>query len=224
MRILLVEDEVDIAVLLQRLLTRENFIADIAETLTIATQAVQLTNYELVILDRRLPDGEGLDLVRFAQKEGIKSRFLILSALCDLHDKVEGLNLGADDYIVKPFEPDELVARARAVLRRPLPEDTQIWTCGKIVFDRKLRTVKINEKDCIFPRRELSIIEILIKAGRRVVIRESIEEAVYGYDDEIQSNTMESHISRLRKVFKQERAGVEIKAVRGVGYILKELD
>ncbi|WP_417624851.1 response regulator transcription factor [Paremcibacter congregatus] len=222
MRLLVVEDQEEIARLVQRLLQRENYIVDIAPTLSYAREALRSTDYPLVLLDRMLPDGEGTDLVAFARRHDIKSRFLILSALGDISRRVEGLDLGADDYIVKPFEPEELLARLRAALRRPVPDQNRVWRCGKVAFELPSRQVRINGGPVSFPRRELVILETLIKAAGRVVTRDHLEDSVYGYEDEIQSNTMESHISRLRKQLTQQGAGVMIHAVRGVGYMMKE--
>ena len=216
MRFLLVEDEHEISKRVQRLLHRENYVVDIASDLALAEEAVLSCDYSLIILDRRLPDGDGADLIPFAYRHGKKSRCLIVSALSELGD------LGADDYIVKPFEPEELVARIRALLRRPLPEEIAKWECGGIEFEPKSRRIAIHGKDVAFSRRELSVLEILLQSAGKVVSRDAIDAAVYGYDDVVQSNSLESHISRIRKVLAQENARAAIHAIRGVGYMIKE--
>ena len=222
MRFLLVEDEHEISKRVQRLLHRENYVVDIASDLALAEEAVLSCDYSLIILDRRLPDGDGADLIPFAHRHGKKSRFLIVSALSELGELVKGLDLGADDYIVKPFEPEELVARIRALLRRPLPEEIAKWECGGIEFEPKSRRIAIHGKDVAFSRRELSVLEILLQSAGKVVSRDAIDAAVYGYDDVVQSNSLESHISRIRKVLAQENARAAIHAIRGVGYMIKE--
>ena len=222
MRFLLVEDEPEIAELVARLLRREGYVVDIAPSLAFGKEAVLGTEYPLVILDRRLPDGDGTELVRFARNRALTTRFLILSALGDVGDLVEGLDIGADDYVVKPFEPEELLARIRAALRRPMPEVSKTWRCGRLAFDQHSRNVTIGDDDVAFSNRELSILETLIQSAGRVVTRDSILTTVYGYDDDIQSNTLESHLSRLRKQLASHEAGVTIHAIRGVGYMMKE--
>lgn len=222
MRFLLVEDEVEIADYLQRFLHKEKYTVDLAEDLETAKEALLGNEYPIVILDRILPDGDGVSLVDFARKKGLNTRFLVLSALGDLEKRIEGLEIGADDYIVKPFEPEELLARIRAALRRPLPELKKIWKCGDLSFDQQSRVVLIKETPILLPRRELSILEVLIKSVGRVVTRDILESEIYGYDDEIQSNTIESHMSRLRKHLSKHNPGVKIHAVRGVGYMMKE--
>ncbi len=222
LKILLVEDQEEIATLLQGLLQRENYVVDIAPDLAYAKEAVELSEYSVVLLDRMLPDGEGMDLISFVKHKHINCRFLILSALGDIESRVKGLDIGADDYIVKPFEPEELLARIRAAIRRPMPEELKTWTFGCVEMEQHSKNVKIGEKFVAFPRRELIILEALIKSAGRVVTRPVLEEALYGYDDEIMSNSLESHISRLRKKMDGLGAGVVIHAVRGVGYLMKE--
>lgn len=222
MRFLLVEDEHEIAVLVQGMLHRAKYVVDLAPNLAQSKEALRSYDYPLVIVDRRLPDGDGIALIEFARVHRISTRFLVLSALADLNHRVEGLDIGADDYITKPFEPEELLARINAAVRRPLPEWGTTYSCGAIRFDQRSRAVSIDDKAVTFSRRELSIMEVLLRAAGRVVTRDAIEAAVYGYDDEVQSTTMESHISRIRKSLSQAGAGVEIHAIRGVGYLIKE--
>lgn len=224
MKILLVEDDPDLAVTTQRLLGRQKYVVDIAETLQIAKAAVLDNNYEIVLLDRRLPDGDGTDLIKFARDKHIETRFLVLSALGDLGQRIEGLDLGADDYMVKPFEPDELLARIRAAERRPLPETARILELGQLRLNQDTRNFRISGDTVVLPRREMIILETLMTGAGRVVTRESLESAMYGYDDEFRSNTLESHVSKLRKNLATNEAGVAIHAVRGVGYMLKEVE
>lgn len=224
MRILIVEDEARIAATVKTLLQKEKYVVDVAPTLNYAKEAIQLTHYDVILLDRMLPDGSGTDLVELANSKKINSRFIILSALGDLADKVDGLDLGADDYLVKPFEPDELLARIRAAIRRPLPEKNKLYCCANVSFSIETRTVYIDEKMLMLSSKELSIFEALIKSANRVVTHEILEQYVYNFDDEIQSNTVASHISRMRKIFENEGANVEFHASRGIGYMLRGLN
>lgn len=222
MKILLVEDDPDLATTTQRLLCRQNYVVDMAETLQIAKAAVLDNKYSVILLDRRLPDGEGTDLIRYVRNKGIETRFLVLSAMGDLDSRVEGLDLGADDYMVKPFEPDELLARIRAAERRPLPETCRVVELGNLRLNCDTRNFRIAGETIVLPRREMIILERLMTGAGRVITRETLESDMYGYNDEVQSNTLESHISRLRKNLATYEAGVSIHTVRGVGYMLME--
>jgi len=221
MRILYVEDELELAEITRRLLERHKHVVDIADTLAISRVMLLDNDYELVLLDRRLPDGDGIELIRYALRKKIETRFLILSALGDLYERVEGLDIGADDYIVKPFEPEELLARIRAASRRPLPETGKYLELGNLRFNCGTRNFRVDGETQTLPRRELVVLETLLSRAGRVVSRESLESAMYGYDDEVQSNTIESHVSRLRKHLTKLGSGVSIHTIRGVGYMLQ---
>lgn len=222
MRILLVEDEYELARVTKKLLERQKYVVDVADSLAIAKAAILDNDYDIVLLDRRLPDGEGTELIHYANSRHRDNRFLILSALGDLDDRVEGLDLGADDYMVKPFEPEELFARIRAGLRRPLPDAAKVIELGNLRLNCKSRNFRVKGDTVVLPRREMIILETLLTGAGRVITRETLENAMYGYDDEIASNTLESHISRLRKNLVGLDAGVVIHTIRGVGYMLKE--
>lgn len=222
MKILLVEDEPDLASATQRLLRRHNYIVDVAEDLGVARSALLSSQYEIVLLDRRLPDGDGVDLIHFAQDHKLSCKFLVLSALGELQERVEGLDLGADDYMVKPFEPEELLARIRAAERRPVPEVGRVLRLGALRLDCDTRNFFADGDAFILPRREMVILEQLMQGANRVVGRDVLEKAMYGYDEQFESNTLESHMSRLRKAIASRGCGVRIHTVRGVGYMLRE--
>lgn len=223
MKVLLVEDDPHLAATTSRLLGKQNYVVDHVESVRIAKAAILDNEYGIVLLDRRLPDGDGTEVIRFARSQRLRTRFLILSALGDLDHRIEGLDLGADDYMVKPFEPDELLARIRAAERRPLPETSRILTLGNLRLNCDTRNFRVSGKTVVLPRREMIILESLMNGADRVVTRDALESAMYGYDQEIQSNTLESHVSRLRKNLASNNSGVEIHTVRGVGYMLKEI-
>lgn len=224
MRILLVEDEYELAQVTRKLLEKQKYVVDVADSLTIAKAAILDNDYDMVLLDRRLPDGEGTELIKYAREKHRDTRFLILSALGDLDERIEGLDLGADDYMVKPFEPEELYARIRAGFRRPLPESVKVQELGNLRLNCVSRNFRVKNETIVLPRREMIILETLLNGMRRVVTRDTLENAMYGYDDEIASNTLESHISRLRKNLGNLDAGVVIHTIRGVGYMLKEAE
>lgn len=222
MRVLLVEDEVRLADTLSSVLRKERFIVDHAGCLEAAQEAAAIADFDLVLLDRTLPDGEGLSLVPTLRTQSPGVHIIVLSARGAVEDRVAGLDEGADDYLVKPFSIDEMLARIRAVRRRPTQLQGQQIRAGSVTFDLTNEEVEVHGKRVDLPRRELRVLAALMKRRGRTVLRESLEQAVFAFDDEIQSNTLDSHISRLRRRLRSSDAGIEIHAIRGVGYLLRE--
>ena len=223
MRILLVEDEPHLSGTLRAVLERERFIVDCADRLATAREAVRLNNFDLVLLDRTLPDGEGLSLIPLMRAGLPGLPVIVLSARDEVFDRVVGLDEGADDYLTKPFSVDEMLARIRAIRRRPADLVNEEIRAGSLVFDLSNEEVMVRGGRVDLSRRELRVLAALIKRRGRTVLRESLEQAVFGFDDTIQSNTLDSHISRLRQKLNKAGAGIEIHAIRGVGYLLREL-
>lgn len=221
MRILLVEDEIEFATTLRGALEREQFVVDHVERLDMAREAVLSFSYDLVLLDRTLPDGDGLSLIADLRIDHPGLPIIVLSARGDVHDRVAGLDQGADDYLIKPFALDEMFARIRAVRRRPTELGTEENRVGALVFDMTNEAATVAGIQLVLPRREVRVLAALVKRRARTVLRESLEQAVYGFDDEVQSDTLDSHISRLRRKLTEAGAGVEIHAIRGVGYLLR---
>ena len=219
MRILLVEDEAELANMIVGALSRNGMVVDHADNLALAEEALRSNVHEAVILDRGLPDGDGLTLLDQIKSQQTRIPVIVLSALGSLDQRIEGLDTGADDYLAKPFAIDELLARLRALVRRPSVVQNDKIKIGRLVFDRESRAVEIEGENQILPRREFLALEALIQRSGRVVTRETLEQAVYGFDDEIASNTLDAHISRLRR--KLAPALVEIHAMRGIGYLLR---
>jgi DNA-binding response OmpR family regulator len=221
MRLLLVEDDEDLATALEKILVNNDYVVDRADSLKLATVALRDNEYDVIVLDRMLPDGDGLELIAYSKKKGLPNRFIVLSALNDLGRKIEGLDLGADDYIAKPFEPAELLVRLRVALRHPVAKHDESIACGLLTYHCGSRDFDVQGEPLMLPRRELVLLEKLIKRFNRVVSREALEDAMYGFDDEILSNSLESHISKLRKNLAKYDTGVMIHTVRGIGYIMK---
>jgi two-component system OmpR family response regulator len=224
LRILLVEDEPELAAATAARLINEGFIVDHFGCLGDAIEAVMSTQYRAVLLDRRLPDGDGLALLPVLRTRGLPPPVIVLTALDDIPDRVAGLDAGAEDYLIKPFAFDELLARLRVLFRRdgtgaatPVPR----VILGRLAYDLATREPSVAGTSLSLPRRELAILDVLIRRAGRVVLREHLESQVYGFDDDIRSNALEAHISRLRKRLADADAGVILHGIRGVGYMLR---
>ncbi len=223
MRILLVEDEPELASALKTALRRHDMVVDHAASLLEAGDFAASESYDAILLDRQLPDGDGLTLVPKIRARGNATPVLVLTARSDTSDKVDGLDMGADDYLAKPFAFEELLARLRALLRRPANVQTQVIRAGDLAFDLGHREVLVRGEPLTLPRRELLVLEALLRRTGRMVQRSSLMEAVFGLDDEIQSNALDTHVSRLRRKLAEADSKVEINGVRGVGYLLREI-
>ena len=223
MRILLVEDEAEMATALSSALRRYDMVVDHAPTLAEAEEAISADVHVAVLLDRQLPDGDGLALIPKLRARADGVPIIVLTARGELADRIAGLDSGADDYLAKPFAVEELLARLRAVLRRPAGLSPDVIRAGRLVFDLSHREASIDRGSFERPRRELLVLEALIRRMGRTVLRSALEEAVYTCDDEIQSNALDTHVSRLRRKLADADAGIEIHGIRGVGYLLKKL-
>ncbi|KKC38143.1 transcriptional regulator [Devosia epidermidihirudinis] len=219
MRILLVEDEMDMATALTAALSRHDIVVDHARTLEIAEEACRSGVHDAVLLDRKLPDGDGLSLIPVFRREQAGLPIIVLSALGSPENRVAGLDHGADDYLAKPFSTEELLARLRAVMRRPAQMGASMVSVGLLRFNLTAREAEVDGKPLELTRRELLALEVLVRRSGRTVTRSALEEAVYGFDDEIASNSLDAHISRLRR--KLTGAQVEIHGIRGLGYLLR---
>lgn len=223
MRLLLVEDDSTLGLLVRRRLSEEAMLVDWVRRIDDAASAAQAVAYDLVLLDRGLPDGDGLTLIPMLRRSSGSPRILVLTASGATRDRVEGLDAGADDYLPKPFDPDELAARCRALARRDRPGGEATLRVANLSLDLSTRGVTIDGAGLPLPRRELLVLECLMRSRSRVVPRERLFEQVYGIDDEIESNSLEAHVSRLRKTLRGAGARVELRVVRGVGYFIAPL-
>jgi DNA-binding response OmpR family regulator len=222
MRLLIVEDEARIAELVRSGLSRAGFTVDIAATAGDATAALEVGSYDAAILDLGLPDGDGIDVLGQARRAGLTIPFLLLTARDTVDDRVLGLNAGADDYLVKPFAMDELIARTKALLRRPGLALGIMLEVGNIEFDSMGREARVGGKPLPLPRRELDVLEHLVRRAGRVVPKTVLEDKLYGVDDELESNAIPVHVSHLRRKLIAAGATPEIHTIRGVGYMLEE--
>ena len=222
MRVLLVDDEPEMASALGAALRRYDMVVDHVATLADAREAVISGPYGAILLDRHLPDGEGLALIPVLRARGLTMPVIVLTARGDLADRIAGLDRGADDYLAKPFAVEELLARLRAVRRRSTEISADILRVGRLTFDFSHREANIDGEPLELPRRELLVLEALLRRLGRTVQRSALEEAVYSMDDEIQSNALDTHVSRLRRKLAEADVGIAIHAIRGIGYLLKQ--
>jgi len=222
MRLLIVEDEPRLGQVLRETLSNAGFSVDLCCTLRDAAEAIANFPYDTVILDLRLPDGDGATLLEAARSRGISAPVLILTAKDAIEDRVAGLNAGADDYLTKPFAVAELVARIRALLRRPGGALGVVLTAGNVELDTIGRDVRVQGQAVAVPRQEIAILEQLLRRQGRVVPRAVLEEKLYGMEEEPESNAIPVHIHRIRKRLSDAGASAEIHTVRGVGYVLTD--
>jgi DNA-binding response OmpR family regulator len=221
MRSLVIEDEPQIGAYLGRLLGQFNGIVDIVGSLSDAQQALGNFKYDLAIVDRMLPDGDALDVVAALSQLPERPAIIMLTAKDAKEDVIDGLNSGADDYLGKPFEPQEFIARVRAVLRRPRLLVPSVLAFGNVELNVGTNEATVADKKVLLRRREALILEALLMRRDRVIARDALIEAIYGFDDEIESNTLEAQVSRLRKKLAELGGDVEIRSMRGIGYILR---
>jgi DNA-binding response OmpR family regulator len=222
MRLLLIEDELRIVELLTKALSRTSFVVDAVRTCAEGRAALSTSPYDAAILDLGLPDGDGIALLSATRASGNRVPIIVLTARDAVEDRVLGLDSGADDYLVKPFAISELVARIKALLRRPGGALGTILQAGNVSFDTIGREVAVDGAYIVLPRRETATLEQLMRRLGRVVPKAVLEEKLYGMDDAIESNAIPVHVHHLRRKLQDAGATVEIHTIRGVGYLLDE--
>ncbi len=219
MRLLLVEDHDELATWVAKSLRHSGFVIDVIERGDHAATALLTQSYDLVILDLSLPGLDGLEILRRIRGNEKTARLpvIILTARGTSDDRVKGLNLGADDYLPKPFELAELEARIRALLRRSsnVVPTVQI---GRLEFDTGSRLVTVDGQPLALTQRELAVLEALISRQGKPIARELLFEKIFGLDDDVRPEAIELYVHRLRK--KLEGSGVAISTLRGLGYML----
>lgn len=222
MRLLLVEDNARLSDLVATGLSKEGLAVDAVATVAEALSALATTHFAAVILDLGLPDGDGMVLVQHLRARGSATPILILTARQSVGDRVKGLHQGADDYLGKPFAFEELVARIRALLRRPTAYLGTALNLGRLAFDTEGREIVINGVHHTIAPREAAVLEALLRRSNHVVPKKVLEDQLYGLDADGSANAVEVYVHRLRKQLADAGAGVAIHTVRGVGYLIKE--
>jgi DNA-binding response OmpR family regulator len=219
-RALVLEDDARLRSLVVRTLTRAGLACDEAAKIEEAEELIDLHAYDLLVLDRRLPDGEGLDVCRRARKRGFTQSILMLTAIDDAESTVEGLSEGADDYLGKPFDLEVLAARARALLRRNDRRPTAELSSGDLRLDPGKRAAWKASELLVLTAREFAILETLLRRPGAVITREEILEQAWGEREEPMSNTVDVLIARLRRKIDTPKKASRIETVRGMGYRL----
>jgi len=221
-RILVIEDELRIGEILKSGLQRTGFAVDVVQSCGDAREALSLTAYDATILDLGLPDGDGLALLSELRASHIGLPILILTARDAVEERISGLDTGADDYLIKPFAIAEVIARVKALLRRPGGALGVALHAGNIELDTIGRDVRVGCTPLQLPRRECAILEHLMRRQGRVVPKTVLEEKLYSMDDELESNAVPVHVHHLRRRLQEANATAEIHTIRGVGYLLAE--
>jgi DNA-binding response OmpR family regulator len=222
LRLLVIEDEDRLCGILKSKLGETGFTVDIAASAEDAGIALELINYDAAVLDLGLPDGDGLAVLTAARAAGKALPILILTARDAVEDRVAGLNAGADDYLTKPFAMTELVARIKALLRRPGSVLGITLEVGNIRLDTIGRELLIGGNPVRLSRRELAILEQMMRRFGRIVPKAVLEEKLYGIDEEPDSNPIPVHVHHLRRQLEAAGANIEIHTIRGVGYVLAD--
>jgi DNA-binding response OmpR family regulator len=217
-----IEDEPRIAELVRRALEQAGFVADTVRTARDAREALRLVPFDAAILDLGLPDDDGVTVLSELRRDGRSVPVLILTARDAVEDRVAGLDAGADDYLVKPFATAELIARTKALLRRPGHALGVTLEAGNVVFDTIGRQVSVRDVPVALARQELAILEHLMRRLGRVIPRAVLEDKLYGMDGELESNAIPVHVHHLRRKLADAHATPVIHTVRGIGYLLVE--
>lgn len=221
MRILLVEDNQVLAEGLVALLRGSGYAVDWVSDGASAVAATATESFDLVILDLNLPEMDGISVLRSMRARQEKAAVLILTARGTPEERVKGLDLGADDYMIKPFDVSEFEARVRVLLRRQAGLRSSTVDYGKVSFDLTSRTFSAEGVPLDIPARELGILELLFMRAGKVVAKEAIMQSLAGFDDELSGNAIEQYVSRLRKRLGPH--GLTVKTARGIGYYLERL-
>ena len=218
MRALIVEDNIEVADCIGQALKDMGLAIDSFARAALGWHALQSAEYDLIVLDLNLPDRDGLSLLKQARGRGNKTPLLIVSARTGIDERVAGLDLGADDYLVKPFSLHELEARVRALLRRSRETRLNRIEYAGLGFEQKSREFYAGGQRLSLPPRERSVLEILIRQGGQVISKESIAARIFNFDDEASPTCIELYVHRLRR--RLDAFGVLIETQRGRGYLL----
>ncbi len=219
MKALLIEDNPELRGMIAAHLAARGLAVDAFATGEEGRAALALSTYDILLLDLGLPDGDGLELITdITSRPNLHLPIIVITARDALSSRLEGLNAGADDYLVKPFDLLELHARMQAILRRPSERQSGILTCGDVTFDTGEREGFVEGRAMRLPRREAAMLEELLRAAGRTVIRDVLEERLYAFNEPVTPNAIEAVVSRLRKKMELLGSTIRIETKRGIGY------
>ncbi len=221
MKILIVEDEVSLANVIKEFLILEKYTVDAVYNGLDGFDYASSGIYDVILLDIMLPKMSGIEVLKKLRSEKISTPIIMLSAKSEVDDKIKGLDLGADDYVTKPFETKELLARIRSVSRRKDIFTSDINKIGNLIFEKNNLTIRTNYNSIKLSLKEYQILELLILNNSQLILKEQIVEKVWGYDFDGEYNIVEVYISFIRKKLKFIKSNVNIKASRGLGYSLE---
>ncbi len=221
MRILVVEDEAKMAALIRRVLTAERHVVDVAPDGVSAAALARGGPYDVIVLDRMLPDIDGLTLLRLLRTKGVATPVLMLTALGTIDDRVDGLDAGADDYLPKPFAFAELIARIRALGRRATAAPEKRMQAGDLSLDELRHVAQVGERTVDLSAREFALLGYLIRHAGQVLTRQQILDAVWGAEPDVYSNVVDLYIHYLRRKLGELGRAERLRTVRGVGYTLR---
>ena len=222
MRILVVEDERDLNLLLQKVLKKAGYTVDGCYDGEDAQLHLLGAEYDGILLDVMMPKKDGYTLVRELREQGVDTPVLFLTARDSVSDRVKGLDLGADDYLVKPFDFDELLARIRAMTRKHAGQRTNLFTAGDLTLDAAQRRVTRGGEEISLLPKEFSSLEHLLRNKEKVLSREQIEDRIWNYEYSGSSNNVDGYMSRLRKKIDEGRDQKLIHTVKGIGWVIRE--
>lgn len=221
-KVLIAEDDPAVRKAVQRVLELENYEVTAVNDGQAALEALSKSRFDLAVLDVMMPFADGLTVCREARHRGVLTPILLLTARVEVGDRVAGLDAGADDYLVKPFVIDELLARCRALLRRSAPSaSTSVLRVGDLTLNSLSREVKRGERELVLTKTEFDLLELLMQRPNTVVTREQIYEAIWGYDFETSSKSLDVYIGYLRRKTEDNGESRIVYTVRGVGYTVK---
>jgi len=220
MKLLIVEDEVDLLIAISNYLTKENYLCELAESFRKAEEKIVLYEYDIILLDITLGDGNGLDLLKIIKKHNVQAGIIILSAKNSLDDKINGLDLGADDYMTKPFQLTELNSRIKALLRRRKFDGSHIVAFNEIALDTDSKSVIVNQQRITLTRKEYDLLLYFMVNKNRVLTKEAIAEHLWDDNIDLADNFdfIYTHMNNLRKKIKRCGGKDYIKTLYGMGY------
>jgi two-component system response regulator TctD len=219
MRALIIEDNSDIAECIIQCLTDAGITSDWFLEGKFLKSALSVANYDIIVLDLSLPDMDGLNALKAIRDDGISTPVLIISARISVEERISGLDLGADDYLVKPFALDEFEARVRALLRRKFASSSPTLEFGDLSFNQTTREFLFNNEHIELSGRERAVLEILIQKNGQIVSKERLAENIFNFNDEADISSIEIYVHRLRK--KLSHCSIKIATRRGLGYVLE---